>query len=233
MGLLLLTQNLKTQKRKELRTMKKLAVLTAVAAFLGFMCLGGPALAKPTHPTFGTFVNASGVPVGSVLVLNISYKVKNDEDSGNVGYWALGDYNKQAQVWKTPDGNFYIVARYVGKWHTFEGALSPGLGTLESADASGSFEGGYTATFTGTFDPTGEYKVKGYIGTFDFGGTKDDVLLGTYGNGQNGDANPFNFLAAYVPDWDNFHYVNWGWTYHYKSQTWNNFDYGTTGDIVN
>lgn len=191
----------------------------------------GTVIAAPSHPTFGTFVNAGGVPSGSKLILDITYKVTNDEDSGFVGYWALDDYNKHVQVWQVPDGSFYEVARYEGTWHTFAGALSPQAGTAESADASGTFEGGYVATFTGTFTP-GTLKTHGNVGTFDFGGSRADILLGTYGAGQTGPTTPFSFLSTYFPSSAGFSQPSWGWTYHYKSQTWNNFSYGSTGDIV-
>lgn len=187
----------------------------------------GTAFAAPTSPTFGTFVNAGGVPAGSKLVLNITYKVVNDEDSGVVGYWALDNYTKHVQVWQEPDGSFYAVARYTGQWTTFATALSPQIGDTEGSDASGTFEGGYVATLSaGSFT-----RAFGNLGTFDLGGTKADILLGTYGNGQTGDATSFDWVSTYFPD-SSFKYVAWGWTYHYRNQTWNNFDYATTGDIV-
>jgi len=186
------------------------------------------AFAASTHPTFGTFVNAGDVPVGSQLVININHKVINDEDSGNVGYWALDNYNKKVQVWQVPGGSFYAVARYVGNWQIFAGALSPGTGKVQGNDASGTFQGGYTGTFTATScGPT-----FGNIGTKDYGGTKADILQGTYGAGQTGPTTPYSFLDEYCNGYSNFHYNNWGWTYHYRNQTWNNFDYGTTGDIL-
>ena len=210
--------------------MKKQSIFVTLALISGFFLILGQAIAGPTHPTFGTFVNASGVPNGSLLILNIVYKVTNDEDSGNVGYWSLANYNKQVQVWETPDESFYIIARYEGRWETFEGALSPGLGSEQPADAKGTFEGGYTATFTGEFSP-GENKTKGNIGAFNLGGTKDDILDGTYVN-QTGITAPFNFLSVYFTGYANFTYINWGWKYTYRNQTWNNFDYATTGDIL-
>lgn len=211
--------------------MKK-GLILGIIVMITVVALASIGFAKPTHPTFGSFVNAGGVPSGSTLVLDITHKVTNDEDSGNVGYWALDKYNKHVQVWQAPDGTFYAVARYAGKWQTFAGALSPGAGTTQSKDASGTFEGGYTATFTATSGCTSAF---GNIGTFDYGGTKADVLLGTYGAGQTGPTTPFSFLSAYCTDDDGFSdfaFLNWGWTYKYRSQTWNNFDYGTTGDIV-
>ncbi len=209
--------------------MKKLCIMAAIF-FLGSLFLGGLVQAKPTGTKRGSFLNASGVPTGSKLVLNVTYKVVNDEDSGNVGYWALDNYNKQLQVWKAPDGTFYAIARYNGKWNTFAGALSPGAGVLEEKDGSGTFHGGYTATFKGTFAP-GTYKKMGNIGSFNFQGTETDILLGKYGNGQKGPT-PVDVLNRYFPGYTDFKYVKWGWRYQYRNQTLNNFDDGTTGDIV-
>lgn len=178
---------------------------------------------------FGSFVNSGGVPAGSKLVLNINYKVVADEDSGLAGYWALDNYNKQVQVWQssTDSSQFYVVARYTGNWNTFAGVPSPGNTGTASKDASGTDEGGYVATFTATScTPT-----FGNIGTFNYGGTKADVLLGTYGAGQTGPSTPFDWTTL-CSGFSNFNYINWGWTYHYHGQTWNNYQSATTGDIV-
>ena len=212
--------------RNKIIPLRVALILAVVAATV--LAPVGTAFAQPTHPTAGSFVNAGGVPPGSVLVLNITHKVTNDEDSGNVGYWALDNYNKHVQIWQIPDGTFYVVARYSGTWMTFAGALSPGAGVPQSKDGRGTFDGGYTATFTAT----GFTSAFGNIGKFDYGGTKADVLLGTYGAGQTGPTSPFSFLSAYFTGVSGFTYINWGWSYRYRSQTWNNFDYGTTGDIV-
>lgn len=208
--------------------MKRFLILVLVVIGLSLVLVPTAVLAKPTQPTFGTFVNDNGVPAGSSLVLNITYNVTNDEDSGNAGYWALDNYNKTIQVWQAPDGTFYAVARYAGKWQTFAGAMSPGAGVPITKDASGTFEGGWV----GTFSATGFTSAFGNIGTYDFGGTKADILLGTYGAGQTGPTTVFDWMSKYFTGVSNFNQSQWGWTYHYRSQTWNNFYYGTTGDIV-
>ncbi|MCZ7356788.1 MAG: hypothetical protein O8C66_12055 [Candidatus Methanoperedens sp.] len=216
--------------------MKKMRSLSMALIFAMVMVsvMAQAAFASPSHPVFGTFVNDRGVPSGSKLILDISLKVTNDEDSGNVGYWALDNYNKIVQVWKVPDGSFYAVVKYDGKWQTFKGALSPGNGSSQLKDASGTFKGGYIAIFNGTFDP-GTRKTKGSIGSFNFSGTKADILLGTYGAGQTGITPTFNYLSAYFTGVGDFAQPHWGWTYQYKKQAWYNYapvDGGTSGDIV-
>lgn len=212
--------------------MKKIRSLSTALIFAAVMAvMAQVAFASPSHPVFGTFVNDVGVPSGSKLLLNIELKVANDEDSGFHGYWALDNYDKKVQVWQVPDGSFYAVVGYEGKWQTFAGALSPQNGVPETSDASGTFEGGYNATFTGTFTPGGK-KTNGFIGSFDFGGTKADILLGTYGAGQTGPTTPYSYLGAYFTGVSNFAQPNWGWTYHYKSQAWYNYASGSSGDIV-
>jgi len=203
----------------------------------------GSVSAMPSHPTFGTFVNSAAIPAGSTLVLKINYKVTNDEDSGFVGFWALDNYNKQVQVWQDPTNPnlFYVVARYEGNWNTFAGALSPAAGLTESTDASGTFQGGWAGTFTATgMVSSPSYPTFGNIGTFNFGGTKSDVLLGTYGAGQTGPTTIFDWVNTFFTGASSPSLTQWGWTYHYKSQTWNNFYYCTQsggatpcpGDIV-
>jgi len=215
--------------------MKRFLIGFITLVMLAAMILpASAAFAAPPEIPAGSFVNAGDVPSGSTLVLNITLKVTNDEDSGNVGYWALDNYNRVVQVWQAPDGSFYAVARYIGKWQTFKGALSPGTGVEQGNDGEGTFEGGYVATF----EATGFTSAKGNIGTKNYGGTKADVLIGTYagapppGDEQTGPTTPFSYLSTYFTGVSDFTYINWGWTYHYKSQRWNNFDYGTTGDIV-
>jgi hypothetical protein len=213
--------------------MKKIRSLSIAVIFAMVMVsvMAQAAFALPNRPLVsGPSVKDPGVPKGSKLILDISLKVTNDEDSGNVGYWSLDNYNKKIQVWQVTPGSFYAVVKYDGKWKTFKNALSPGAGVPEAKDASGTFEGGYNATFDGTFAP-GHQKTKGSIGSFNFNGTKADILLGTYG-AQTGSPTPFDNFAAYFPGYSNFVQPQWGWTYHYKKQAWYDFSSGISGDIV-
>ena len=58
--------------------------LVAVVMLAGLVLPTTSALAASPDP--GSFLNESGVPAGSVLCMNITYKITNDEDSGNVGH---------------------------------------------------------------------------------------------------------------------------------------------------
>jgi hypothetical protein len=192
-----------------------------------------PVFAQPSQPTWGTFANAGEVPDGSTLVLNILQKVENSYDSGIFGYWAMITYTRNIQVWEAPEGTFYVIERDSGKWCTFEGALSPLTGTAQTMDGSGTFHGGSIRTMTGTLKSDPGYKTKGSIGKVDYGGTEEYIKLGTYG-AQGPPVLPgyFNWMDVYFEAGYTYSYVSWGWTYNYKSQTWNNYDYGNSGDII-
>ena len=148
--------------------------------------------AAPTK-SFVTSANDSFVPSGTPLLVNVVYTVTNLEDSGNLGYWTLNSAHVQLQIWGQPGpivslSTYYVVERVNGRWQTFAGALSPGAGILETADASGTFQGGIEQVLIfsdGNFNPN-SLLTSGNIGNFDFGGTKADILLGSYGNGQTG-----------------------------------------------
>lgn len=169
-------------------------------------------------------VFAAPKPTGAVQVLNITYKVTNDEDSGLNGYWALDNYNKTIQVWLQTDGIYYAVVGYIGKFNTVAGATSPGALAIKEGTGTGALKGSYTATFTADGLKAG--LKNGNIGTFDFGGTAQDVLA------NGGNVNAYSWLGTYFTGADNFNYIDWTWTYKYQSQTWVNSSSGNTGDVV-
>lgn len=210
--------------------------ITALA-FTAVLLAAGSALANPIQQDLRTFLNSRLVPKGAMLIVDITYRATNDEDSGFVGYWALDNYEKRVQVWRDPVNQnlYYALARYDGKWTTFAGALSPEHGVTEPAGGSGALHGGYFATF----NATGFTSAFGNIGTFDLGGTQGDILKGAYGSGQVGNSPAaFNWLSTYFANVSNFGAGPpptgelWGWTYRYEDQTWNNFYSGSSGDIV-
>jgi hypothetical protein len=208
---------------------KRLLVLLSLGIVSATMML----VAVPAHavsPCDLSFLTTSAPAPGSTQVLGITFKVVNDEDSGIFGYWALDAINRVVSVWQQPDGSFFVIATYSGKITTFARAVSPNdLATPETTDASGTFQGGYVATFSATT----VVSAFGSIGTKDFGGTQADVLLGTYAL-QKGPPNPFSYLDTFFPGWDPNSFIEspWGWVYHYRSQSWCDTSSGITGNIV-
>ncbi len=173
-------------------------------------------------------------------VLDISYAVQNDEDTGRLGNWALDNYVKTMQVWSLGSNQYEIVTTYSGTFTTYNGALSPQAGTPEQTGPNGltgTMQGGYIATFNATSFNPNSLVATGNTGiTYNFGGTRNDVAKGTYG-AQTGDSNVHSVLSDYFPGYTGFNYLNWGWTYTYtwssgSTSVWNNDAAGNTGDIV-
>lgn len=192
-------------------------------------------------------------------VLTISWLVVNDEDSGFAGYWALDTYTVSLGVWSvgagTYKGGYYFEVNYKGIFQVPQGAKSPGeTGTTpnavtELAAGYGTLAGGEWGYITSaeTFEPS--TPLAGSLGTYNYGGTTSDLLLGTYGNGQVGDASEFNWYTAEFSPADpsnaNFAFGDggnaWGFVYTLNPlftapsgsiNEWCNFGAGDAGDIV-
>jgi len=208
---------------------KRLLVLVSVGIVSFAVMLVAP-VARGDSPCDLSFLGAAAPAPGSTQVLGITFKVANDEDSGVFGYWALDTINRAVSVWQQPDGSFFVIATYSGKFTTFAGAVSPNdLGMNERADASGTFQGGYVATFSSPVFST----AFGSAGAFDFGGTQGDVLRGVYAN-QVGPTSAFSYLDTYFSGWNTNSFIEspWGWVYHYHGQTWCDTSSGITGNIL-
>ena len=123
------------------------------------------------------------------------------------------------KVWQLPDGSWFALKTYDGKFYVPTGAHSPVAGTLETKDGSGEWEACYTASFIGTLAPTtgpdgSPLKTHGNIGVNDMGGTVADIIASwTIGSGS---ANPhyWSWLSHYFPGYTNlvYHYDIWVYT---------------------
>lgn len=192
---------------------KKIIAGTIVSAAM-FGTFAVSAFAAPSvHLNIGSFVNPAQCDTTGKQVLNITYKIYNDPDSGLNGNWALDNFNKSVQAWQQKDGTFCAVAKYDGQFVT-TGPNSPGGGTNNlSAGIKGAFEGGYVANFDGTMN-TG-LQTKGNLGSFD----------------QN--AGGFDWLDTYFSGNTVFNYPNWAWVYHAGNNgSWINAASGNSGDIT-
>jgi len=191
---------------------KKLVMSSVIGAIaLGISAF--PAFAAPSvHLNIGSFVNAGQGDTTGQQVLNISYKIYNDPDSGFYGNWATDSFNKRVQVWQQTDGTYCGVAKYDGQFVT-TGPNSPQNGVSLSAGIKGTFEGGYVANFDGTLNSG--HKTNGYLGAFD---------QSTGG---------FDWLGTYFSSNTFFKYPNWAWVYHAGNNgSWVNAATSSFGDIT-
>jgi len=200
-----------------------LPAITIIALLL--LSMGGVAAVNASGPTH----QIPAPSCAGTIVLNVSYHVINDEDSGFVGYWALDHYAKNIQVWQTGAGSYCAFITYDGGWHTFSGALSPQNGVTESRDAAGNMNGFLEFTFTAT----SATQLSGHLPTKNYGGTSSDILLGTYGAGQTGPTKVFSWTSIYFTGFGNEVDTNWGFFYYMgNTLAWTNAASGSSGDIA-
>ena len=206
-------------------TMKKLFVAILATGVLSLFVAIIPAFAAPApsdHTNFGSTLNASTCNTSGSPVVNITFKVTNDSDSGVAGNaWANDNYNKHVQVWQQSDGSFCAIAKYQGQFVTFAGPSPENTGTV-GAGVKGTFEGGYQATFNGTLNPN--LPTKGNIGSFDYQCNGTFTCPGSY-----------DWAGAYFGSTADatFNQPYWAWNYHAGNNgSWVNAISGNQGDIT-
>jgi len=139
------------------------------------------------------------------LVLNVSYRVLNDVDTGVKGNnWAFDTYTRTVHVWRKGAGRFCSASNYNGEFTTIPGP-SPGGKWQLPAGIRGTFKGSSVTTFRGAFTPKGE-AVHGSLGVKDFGCTSD---------AQKGQCNgTWDWLREYFTGIAGFRYARYAFSYH-------------------
>jgi len=230
-------------------------MLSALAMHASYGAAADPVITCPGEKTLKLgSSNSMPAKYHPVLVLSLTWKVVNDEDSGWAGYWAMDSYVTVLKVWQLTAGSLaglYVVEKtYKGYFQVPQGARSPGVtGTTpnavpEPAPGYGTMVGEYGALINingGTFN-AGGLPTSGNLGTMNYGGTTSDILLAT---GQTGSPTPYDWVTAYFGASALFTYAGtggtaWGWVYTLNSffqsptsvNVWCNFGTGNYGDIV-
>jgi hypothetical protein len=137
----------------------------------------------------------SSVPTGSHTILSVWWAFNHYEDGEFFGYFALDSGLYSITAWQAPDGSFYALELYGGGYQTYQGVPSPVAGTPEPRTGFGPWIQADFFHITGTFTP-GSMVTHGYIGVVNAGGSKTDVLNGTYAN-QNGNARGIDLSFGY------------------------------------
>jgi hypothetical protein len=139
------------------------------------------------------------------LVLNVTYRVVNDVDTGLKGNnWAFDTYTRAVRVWRKAPGRFCSASTYNGTFETIAG-WSPAGKTELPAGIRGTFRGSSVTTFRATFAP-GDASVRGPLGVKDFACTSAD---------EKGECSgTWDWLREYFTGIERFRYVRYSFRYH-------------------
>ncbi|HEY2353420.1 MAG TPA: hypothetical protein VGH79_00795 [Gaiellaceae bacterium] len=166
--------------------------------------------------------NKSVVCHGGKSVVNVTYRLRNDYDSGVGGNaWANDTVKRQLRVFKLKGGSYCAIAHDTGSFVTFAGTSPAGTSTVQ-AGIKGVLHGGYTTTvFSGTLAAKPQYKKHGNLGTFDLECTDANTCPGAYPS-----------YSSYFSSTSGDDLATWGWMYHTaKNGNWKNTYTGNAGDI--
>ena len=222
--------------------MKKQIIFATIAIIAGFLFMSGQVVAGPANTlNWGHQLNATetACPTG-IKVLDISYKLSNSLDSGtgtnDCGHvwWAVIDYVLQVKVVDLGDNQYCATVKNQG---SFESVGGDGPGCAENSNCElpegylspgvvGTFQGGYTMTFTSeNFNPDG-LRTRGSIGKFDH---NCDPCTGGICDG----AGSTRWRSLYFPDYSQASYDWYGWVYHAGNNgSWVNAISGNEGNIT-
>ncbi len=160
---------------------------------------------------------------GGKMIVNVTYGLSNDYDSGVAGNaWANDTIDRHLQVFDLGGGSYCAVVNDTGQFVTFAGPSPSGTSTV-SAGITGVINGGYTTTvFTGTLDPAPAYATRGDLGSFDLECTDAYTCPGAH-------PGYYSYFSSTSGD----DLASWGWTYHTaRNGDWTNADGGNSGDIT-
>jgi hypothetical protein len=197
-----------------------LVVLTTAA----IATTAGLALASPAAPTLD---HQAVLPTqcnghGSTLVVDVTFDLVNDADSGFAGNeWANDSIHRKLQIWNTGDDTYCAVATDTGSFVTVGGPSPSGNASVPDG-VTGTIHGGYVATFTGTPLASPAYASSGDLGTFDLQCTTAYDCPGDHPS-----------YASYFDVGNDNGLVSWGWIYRTaQNGVWVNQASGSSGDIT-
>ncbi len=154
----------------------------------------------------------------------------NDENYGNYGYWAIGNYTKHISVTQmgnsTANHSYLAVVTFNGTWRTIKGLKSPNAGTTEQSNGTGTFTSTYTAMLSGKLNTS--YMLSGFIGVFNLNGSVANLL------NQTGPRDPFNWTTIYFgTNNDYMNILSENSVFIYKNESYiEAFNYSKNGSIL-
>lgn len=209
-----ITNGLKNVKTRTAVIITAVVMILGAGSGLSFLLVGSAnAVAQSNNP----------VSCGNgKLIVNVTYGLYNDYDSGVAGNaWANDTVNRHLQVFQLGTNNYCATVNDTGSFVTFNG-VSPGGHAVVSSGVDGVINGGYTTTtFTGTQNTGVNYASMGNLGNFNLECTDAYNCPGEHPSFLN-----------YVSPTSGYDLATWGWTYHTaKNGNWVNSATGNIGDI--
>jgi len=216
----------KGRQQGRILKMNKLVSLASFALMAsGAMLLSPAASATPSeHLNWGQNLAATetACPSGKPLV-NVNQKVINDIDSAvGGGYWAYDEEVRHITIVALDATHYCATVSYQGSFES-TGFKSPaGNAGALAAGVVGTYQGGYTATFTASGMVSGA-RTKGSLGTFDYQCVATTGACPGY----------VSWLSLFFTGVANFDQPWWGWVYHAGNNgSWVNATNGNSGDIT-
>lgn len=223
--------------------MKKYSTLVTIILIASLLTISGQAFAgSANNLNVGHQLNASetACPSGK-KVLDVSYKLENSLDSGtgdndyDTVWWAMIDYILQVKVVEIGENEYCATVKNQG---SFESVGGDGPGCVNDNNCGspagrlqpgviGTFQGGYTMTFTSNnFNPE-SLRTRGSIGKFDHDCDPSS------GNGACDGDGVTRWRTLFFPDYSGVSWNWWGWVYHAGNNgSWVNKIDGNEGNIT-
>ena len=192
--------------------------LPALGAFI-VLALSAVVIGSASASNGGTY---NPPQCGGTMIVNVTYTLTNDFDSGVAGNaWANDTVKRHLQIFDLGDGTYCAAVNDTGSFVTFPGPSPQNTGAV-SAGIVGVLNGGYiTNDFTGTLVADPAYATHGNLGSFDLA---CDMSFNCNG------AHPSFLSYVSTSGWTQ---PAWGWTYHTaKNGDWVNAFGGNSGDIT-
>jgi hypothetical protein len=186
--------------------MKRLVVVLGI--LVGLMIpVAAQASSSGLNLDYGNIAGSQCKNGSEKLLVNVSYTLTNDYDSGFAGNaWANDTINRNLRIWKV-GSTFCAQTQDRGSFSTFAGTSPSGTAHVDGG-VTGDIAGGYVSTFfTGTYDAgaASHYATQGELGTFDLHCTDANNCPGAHPSPQS------YFTGGSTPGFDLRH---WGWIYH-------------------
>ena len=176
-------------------------VLVLCAAYVGFTAFYGgfaPTTSVLSHPlSVPTTISAN--LTSSLIgpqVMNITLNITNDQFADNTyGYWALANYSRNIRAFAITSNSYYITISLNGTWRTFAGVKSPGSGTPEPKNGSGTFNVHYSFSIFGNLNTS--VQLNGSLGRYNLNGSYKGIEGQVFQEQNASVASPFAWLDKY------------------------------------